>query len=376
MDDVVIVGAGPAGLAAAASLRRRAIDATILERGTQVGEPWRGRYDRLHLHTIRWLSHLPGYRIPRQFGRWVSRDGFVEYLERYAAHHRLDPRFGVEAISIDRHDGGWRVWTSAGAFDARVVVVATGYSRVPYIPPWPGFFAGSLVHSSDYRNAEPYRGRDVLVVGAGNSGTEIAVDLAEGGAARVRIAIRTPPNIVRRDTKGFPTQLLGIAFRRMPPSLMDPVGGALRRLTVPDLVPYGLPRPTTPYSQFLRTATVPIVDVGFVDAVRRGAVEVVPGVEALDGKEIVLAGCSRVTPDAVVAATGYLPGLEPLVGHLGVIGEHGIPRSALPGLHFAAVSVQLAGLLREAALDGRRIARAVARELRKRPVEAAAATAN
>jgi putative flavoprotein involved in K+ transport len=216
----------------------------------------------------------------------------------------------------------------------------------------------------------------VLVVGAGNSGTEIAVDLAEGGAARVRIAIRTPPNIVRRDTKGFPTQVLGIAFRRMPPSVMDPVGAALRRLTVPDLAPYGLPRPTTPYSQFLRTATVPIVDVGFVDAVRRGAVEVVPGVEALDGKEIVLAGRARVTPDAVVAATGYQPGLEPLVGHLGVIGEHGIPRAALPGLHFAAVSVQLAGLLREAALDGRRIARAVAREVHKRPVEAAAATAN
>jgi putative flavoprotein involved in K+ transport len=96
VEDVVIVGAGPAGLAAAATVRARGIDAAIIERG-RVGEPWRRRYDRLHLHTIRSLSHLPGYRIPRDFGRWVVRDQFVQYLERYAVHHRLEPRFGVEA---------------------------------------------------------------------------------------------------------------------------------------------------------------------------------------------------------------------------------------------------------------------------------------
>jgi putative flavoprotein involved in K+ transport len=102
VDDVVIVGAGSAGLAAAATLRARGIDATILERDQRVGEPWRARYDRLHLHTIRWLSNLPGYRIPRDFGRWVARDQFVRYLEQYAAHHGLVPRFGIEATRIDR----------------------------------------------------------------------------------------------------------------------------------------------------------------------------------------------------------------------------------------------------------------------------------
>jgi putative flavoprotein involved in K+ transport len=105
VDDVVIVGAGPAGLAAAAALRARGIDATILERGEHVGEQWRTRYDRLHLHTIRWLSNLPGYRIPREFGRWVARDQFVQCLEQYTAHYGLEPRFGVEATRIDRDDG-------------------------------------------------------------------------------------------------------------------------------------------------------------------------------------------------------------------------------------------------------------------------------
>jgi len=369
----VIVGAGPAGLAAAASLRARGVDATIVERGDRIGEPWRGRYDRLHLHTIRWLSGLPGYGIPSEFGRWVSRDAFVEYLERYTAHHRLEPRLGVEATSIDRSGGGWRVSTRDGALDARAVVVATGMSRVPYLPAWPGSFDGPLAHASDYRNPEPFRGHDVLVVGAGNTGAEIAVDLVEGGASRVRVAVRTPPVIVRRDTKGFPTQLLGIATKRVPAPVMDPVARALRRVTVPDLRPHGLPSPVAPYSQVMRTGTIPVVDVGFVDAVRSGAVEVVAAVEAFDGGGVQLADGSRVEPDSVVAATGYRPGLEPLVGHLGVIGAHGLPR-ALPGLHFPGMTILLSGLLREIARDGRRIAATVERELRERAPDAAPAT--
>ena len=362
MDDVVIVGAGPAGLAAAATLRSHGIDATIIERG-RVGEPWRKRYDRLHLHTIRSLSHLPGYRIPPDFGRWVARDQFVQYLEQYTAHHSLEPRFGVEVTRIDRDNGHWSVRTTAGTIPSRVVVVATGYTRLPQLPRWPGTFDGPMVHSVEYRNPRPYRNQDVLVVGAGNSGTEIAVDLAEGGVARVRIAIRTPPNILRRDVKGFPIQLLGIVFRRLPPQLLDALIAGLRRATVPDLSAYGLPRCSAPFSQFQRTGTVPIFDVGFIDAVRSGVVEVVSGVKALDGRAAVLADGSRVFPDAVVAATGYRPGLEPLVGHLTAIGDHGIP-SSQSGLHFIGMRIPVSGFLHEVSMDSPQMARDVARELR------------
>jgi len=366
VDDVVIVGAGPAGLAAAATLRAHRIDAVLLERGQSLGEPWRGRYDRLHLHTIRWLSDLPGYRIPTDFGRWVARDRFVEYLEQYAAHHQLEPRFGVEAAGIDRDNGRWLVRTSTGTISARVVVVASGYARVPYLPQWPGSFDGPIVHSVDYRNPKPYRGKDVLVIGAGNSGSEIAVDLAEGGAGRIRIAIRTPPNILRRDLKGFPIQLVGIAVQRIPPRLLDPMFGVLRRATIPDLSAKGLPRPNAPFSQFRSTATVPVMDVGFIDAVRNGSIEVVPGVTALDGRAVVLADGTRVYPDTVIAATGYRPGLEPLVGHVTQIGPHGIP-SPQARLHFLGIGIPISGALYQTAKDAQRLAREIASEIQRSP---------
>jgi putative flavoprotein involved in K+ transport len=250
---------------------------------------------------------------------------------------------------------------------ARVVVVASGYTRVPYLPRWPGAFDGPLVHSADYRNPRPYRGQEVLIIGAGNSGTEIAVDLAEGGAGRVRIAVRTPPNIVRRDINGFPSQLVGIGIQHLPLRLVDPLILELRRATIPDLTAYGLPRPRAPFSQFRRTATVPIIDVGFIDAVRSGAVEVVPGVTALDGRAVVLGDGSLVHPDAIVASTGYHPGLEPLVGHVTPIGDHGIPRPQ-PHLHFIAMGIPISGHLYQMGKDARQMAASMARELRQKPI--------
>jgi len=162
--------------------------------------------------------------------------------------------------------------------------------------------------------------------------------------------------------KGFPIQLLGIVFRRLPPGLLDPLFLGLERATIPDLSACGLSRPSEPFSQFRRTGTVPIFDVGFIDAVRRGVIEVVPGVTALDGPAVVLADGSRVFPDTIVAATGYHPGLEPLVGHLTGIGEHGIP-SPQSRLHFVGMRIPISGFLHEVGTDARRIARDVAREL-------------
>ena len=189
----------------------RACDPLVLEAGPEPGAAWRERYDRLHLHTPRLLSGLPGRRIPRRYGRWVSRDDLIAYLREYADAERIDVRTGTKVERVDRDGDGWTLATSEGPLAARSVIVATGYNGEPFVPDWPGRdrFAGELIHSAEYRNPRPFRDRDVLVVGAGNSGAEIATDVAEGGASRSRLSVRTPPQIVRRATAGIPAQLLG-----------------------------------------------------------------------------------------------------------------------------------------------------------------------
>src|SRR4051795_4453341 len=364
----VVVGAGPAGLAVAAALSRAGVPSAVLERGRDVGSAWQARYDSLRLHTARWLSGLPGAPIPRRYGRWVARDDFVSYLRNYAERFGVRPEFGVEVRRIDQADEGWTVRTSRGEWSAPVVVVATGYSRVPYLPDWPGRagFTGTLLHSSDYREPSPYRGQHVLVVGAGNSASEIAVDLARAGA-RVDLSVRTPPNIVRRDTFGVPSQLLGVALKHVPERVMNPMTRVLRKVSVPDLSPYGLPAPAGDgFTQFLRTRTVPILDHRFVGAVRAGRIRVVPTIEGFDGPDVRMSDGSTLRPDVVLCATGYRTGLEPLVGHLGVLDQRGLPRvhgaqtlPELPGLYFVGVTVELAGLLREIGLEAQAVGRAI-----------------
>lgn len=368
-DPAVIIGAGPAGLAVAATLRQLAVPFVVLERSDSVGAAWHGRYDSLHLHTIRWLSGLPGVSIPRRFGRWVARDDLIDYLAAYADRFGIRPDFGAEATRVERDASGWRVHTTSGIWAGSAVVVATGYTRTPYLPDWPGrdSFTGTLMHSADYREPSPYVGRQVLVVGAGNSAAEIALELADVGC-QVDMSVRTPPNIVRRDTLGVPSQLIGIALKRAPERVMNPMSAALRRFTVPDLTEFGLPSPPGDgFTQFLRTRTVPILDHGFVSAVRSRRIRIVPPIERFDGAAVHLRGGTTVRPDAVVTASGFRPNLEPLVGHLGVLDERGVPRAGgvqtvphAPRLHFVGIDVTLSGLLRDIGLDARAVGQALA----------------
>ena len=364
---LLVVGAGSAGLATAALLRTNGLEPVVLEAGPEPGAAWRERYDRLRLHTPRLLSGLPGMRIPRRYGRWVRRDDLVEYLADYVDAHGIDVRTNVR---VNRVDPGWRLDTSAGPMEAETVIVATGYNGAPFVPGWPGreSFTGELIHSSEYRNPAPFRGRDVLTVGAGNSGAEIATDVADGGASRSRLSVRTPPQIVRRATAGIPAQLIGIAIRKVPPHWVDPISIAQRKLSIPDLSAHGLPRPPHGVrTSFITTGTTPILDVGIVGAVRSGRVQVVAAVESFDGDDVVLADGARIAPDAVIAATGFRAGLDSLVGHLGVLGPRGLPTKTdgepvLPGLWFVGFVPTLGGQLREGSIAARKVAAAVAED--------------
>jgi putative flavoprotein involved in K+ transport len=368
MENVMVLGAGAAGLAVAAQLKARGVDSVVLERGPGVATSWRGRYDRLRLHTIRRLSGLPGLPIPREYGRWVRRDDLVRYLESYAEHFGIDVRTGTTVERVKPGADHWSLRLADGSErSTRTLVVATGYLHTPVVPQWPGMqsWTGTLVHSAKYRNAEPFRGKNVLVVGPGNSGAEISTDLAEGGAASVSLAIRTPPHIVRRETAGWPAQLNGLLLGRLPERAFNAMAATMARMEMPDLRPYGIARPTEGLKTRLRTQRyVPLQDVGIVRDVVAGRVRPVAAVQGFTDTSVLLADGTSLQPDVVIAATGYGTGLRDLFEDPSLFDETGVPlvhggAPARPGLYFAGYDVTLGGMLRQAALESRHVAKAI-----------------
>ncbi len=340
---VAVIGAGAAGLASAVELGRAGVAAFVLEQANEVGSSWRGRYDRLRLNTSRLTSRLPHSRYARGTGLFPTRDQMAAYLEEYARSNRIDLRLDTRVERIDRSDGRWNVRASTGDIPASQVIVATGYEHTPVIPSWPGreLFSGEILHAGEYQNAEPFRAADVLVVGPGCSGMEIAYDLAEGGARRVRLAVRTPPNIVLRAQGGLPGDLPAIAMLRLPPRIADAPMKIIRQIAIGNLDAYGLPRPAEGlFARQRRDGKAPaIVDKEVIRAIKDRRIEIVAGVESLDEANVQLTDGSHVQPTAIVAATGYRRALEEMVGHLGVLDERGVPRvlngrEAAPGLLF------------------------------------------
>ncbi|TMK97710.1 MAG: NAD(P)/FAD-dependent oxidoreductase [Actinobacteria bacterium] len=368
--EVAVVGAGAAGLGVAASLGRREIATVVLERG-EVASSWRQRYDGVRLNTVRWMSGLPGMAIPRSAGRWPARDELISYLERYVERERVQVRSGVRVERIDREASGYRLHASGGDLYASFVVVAAGYDHTPVIPAWPGreSFSGELLHAAEYRNAEPFRGRRVLVVGTGNSGSEIAAELVRSGA-RVQVAMRTPPNLLRRNIFGIPVTALARLSELQPVPVVDRAGFLLQRLLFGDLTRYGLPRAPHGIATELRVKGLgAVLDSGFVKALKDGGLELLPAVVALEGAEVIFAGGRRERPDVLVAATGYRHDLEQLVGHLGVLGPRGrpIPRGgrthpAAPRLYFNGYWLPMSGQLPAMRRTTRAISRAIGRE--------------
>src|SRR5215218_5781947 len=223
---VVIIGAGTSGVSAAVALADRGITPLLVDRAEQVGSSWHRRYDRLRLNTGRQFSHLPNRPYPRGTPTFPTRDQVIDHIERHANEDGIDLLLGCTAERLDRADGHWRLATSTGAVETAQVVVATGFDHEPFIPPWPGRegWHGDLLHSSHYRNPLPYSGKRVLVVGSGCSGMEIAYDLAMGGAAKVWLAVRTPPNMMlRQGPGGIPGDFIATPLYHAPVRIADAI---------------------------------------------------------------------------------------------------------------------------------------------------------
>ena len=250
----IIIGAGPAGLAVGACLRQAGIPFIILEQSDAVGSAWRRHYERLHLHTAKRFSELPFVHFPSETPRYPSRLQVVQYLDAYSRQFQLAPRFGQKVVSARFADNAWEVQTQDGHYRAANLVVAAGYAREPNLPIWPGqdSFGGRILHSSQYRNGTPFKDQKVLVVGFGNSGGEIAIDLWEHGA-QPSLAVRGPVNVIPRELFGIPILAIGILESKLPPRLADALNRPILRLVMGDITKSGLRKlPRGPLTQIQR----------------------------------------------------------------------------------------------------------------------------
>jgi cation diffusion facilitator CzcD-associated flavoprotein CzcO len=372
--DAIVIGAGPSGLAVTRELRHRhGIKALILDRAGAPAISWRTRYDNFRLNTTGFLSHLPGQRIPVAAGRWPTREDMVAYFDSYVERQNISLRFECEVNRVDRTADGWQLDTSAGEIHAPAVVLATGNYRTPVIPAWPGLndFTGEVTHSAGFRNARPYRNRDVLVVGAGNSAADIAVQLADDDANRIWLAVRTPPHLVRRALGPIPSDVFLELSARIPASVVDPLIARTHRLVWgTDLSVYGFQRPPLGLKATVeQRGRIPTFADELVAAVRAGRIEVVPAVKAVGPSCVTLADGSSVAPDVIIAATGFSPDLDDLVGHLGVLDDRGNPRGGFSGhlgdgLFTIGYGIPPNSPLRSIRRHATRLARDIARYLR------------
>jgi indole-3-pyruvate monooxygenase len=358
----LVIGAGPAGLAVGACLRRCGVPFQIVEQAGAIGSSWRQHYDRLHLHTDRGHSALPYLDFPKGTPRYPSRDQVISYLEQYAAHFGIVPHLGERVECVQHRDGEWITTSGASIYRSRYVIVATGCNAVPHLPDWPGrdLFGRRILHSSEYRNGEAFRGQDVLVVGLGNSGGEIAIDLCEHGA-RVALAVRSALNVIPREILGLPVLAISIALSRLPARLADLLAAPLIRLTVGNLSTLGLRRPPVgPIAQIETTSKVPLIDIGTLKLIREGRIAVLTGVRSLgEAGEVTFDAGSARRFDAIVLATGFRPGLEKFLELEKLLEPETSAVNGIAGpdgLYFCGFRISPTGMLRDIAIEARWIA--------------------
>ncbi len=371
--DVIIIGAGAAGLSTAYALKRAGLSARILDRSDRIATPWRNRHPQLRLNTHRHLSRLAGMGMQRNAGAYPSRNTLIGYLEDYERFVGVPVEFGVEVLRIDETNNGWVVETSIGDFAAPHVVVATGRESVPFIPDWPGKeqFGGSVIHSANFGDVQQYRDKHVLVVGAGNSGSDILNHLVTVETRSLQVSVRHGPAVAPSRLLGFPLQRISPLVEKLPDRIADRLLKGTERLALGRLSQYGLPQhPLGVVARIRKHGISPAIDNGFVAALKSGRLSVVSEIERFDETGVVMTDGLRIEPDVVVAATGYRTGLEPLLGHLRALDKKGVPLvngdenlKHCSGLWFIGMRPSLSGFFRAARKDSKEMATAIRKDL-------------
>ena len=363
--ETLIIGAGPAGLATAGRLTKMGMPFTMVEASDKIGYSWHNHYDRLHLHTVTEFSHLPYMPFPKHFPRYVPRKLFAEYLEDYARHFNIHVLFQERVSEIKANQPGFSVSMASGTtYNSDNVIIATGVNRVPFSPTWPNqlLFKGEISHSQSYKNTAPYTDCRVLVVGMGNTGAEIALDLAENNIPCL-ISVRGAVSVVPRDLHGRPTQVTAKLLDKLPFGFGDALGTFIRKLYYGDLSKYGLTASKMhPAEQLRKTGKTPIIDIGTIQKIKEGKITVVPEIKKFTPNGFIDVKGTKHLVDKVILATGYRAHLEDfLFSTEGLLDKFDVPFSPIgeeryKGLYFVGFdNYKLGGILGTIFTDSKRI---------------------
>lgn len=310
---VAIIGGGPAGLATARALRAEGLDCVIFERYRDFGGLWDAEnpgspiYESAHFISSRTMSGHEAFPMPEDYPDYPSARQILAYARSFARAYGLYDlaEFGTEVSALRQIEGGWELELSAGGETRREgfawVVAASGTNWHPHRPRLEGeeFFTGKIIHSQKYRSAEMLKGQRVLVVGAGNSGVDIACDAAFA-AEEAHISLRRGYHFIPKHIFGQPADVFGSKNSWMPLWLSQFTFGALLRLLTGDLTRLGLPKPDHKIFE-----THPIMNSQILHYLQHGDLTARPDIDRLEGQEAIFADGSRAEIDLIIMATGY-----------------------------------------------------------------------
>ncbi|KAJ3695148.1 hypothetical protein LUZ60_000525 [Juncus effusus] len=374
----IIVGAGPSGLAVAACLKEKGIPSLILERSNCIASLWQHKtYDRLSLHLPRKFCQLPLMPFPSDFPPYPSKKQFVSYLEEYAKTFGINPLLNKTVVSaeFDETLGLWRARSIGPEKDedvqylSRWLIVATGENAEIVTPKIEGLtgFTGPVLHTSSYKSGRLFKGKRVLVIGCGNSGMEVCLDLC-GHGARPHVVVRDTVHILPREMLGQSTFGLSMwLLKYLPVRLVDRVLLLISQFMLGDTARFGLKRPNVgPLELKSITGKTPVLDVGTLSKIKSHDISVRPAVTRFEGQRVEFVDGRSEEFDAVVLATGYKSNVPFWLKDNGMFSQKdGLPKTPFPngwkgerGLY--AVGFTKRGLM-GASSDATRIAQDVER---------------
>ncbi|KAL8233226.1 hypothetical protein R6Q57_003004 [Mikania cordata] len=335
---VVIIGAGPAGIATSACLNLLSIPNIVLEREDCYASLWQKKaYDRLKLHLAKNFCQLPHMAFPLSAPTFVPKNMFLQYLQNYTCHFNVDPLYqrSVDNAQYNKIAQKWvitaknRVLGLVEEYACKFLVVATGENSEVVIPNVDGLdsFKGLVMHSIEYENGKKFKEKDVLVVGAGNSGMEIAYDLCNWGA-QTTIVVRSPVHVLTKEL----VQLGMYLLKYIPCTFVDKMVLMLSKLLYGDLGEYGIQRPSEgPFWVKEQTGRSPVIDVGTISKVKTGDIKVVTAIKDINGNQINFTNGQEKQFDVIVFATGFRSTvLKWLKDDSGLFNEKGMPKHKRP----------------------------------------------